>query len=44
MAQDEINQGWLPLGTPVQVRDRFELAFRSGFEVSSATTAGTWWG
>ena len=39
-AQDEIKQSWLPLGTPVQVRDRFEFAFRSGFEVSSATEAG----
>jgi hypothetical protein len=31
---------WLPQGTPVQVRDRFEFAFRSGFEVSGATDAG----
>jgi hypothetical protein len=31
---------WLPLGTPVQVRDRFEQAFRSGFEVSEASDAG----
>jgi hypothetical protein len=30
----------LPQGTPVQVRDRFEFAFRSGFEVSSLTPAG----
>ena len=39
-AQDRSNDSWLPLGTPVQVRDRFEFAFRSGFEVSSATEAG----
>lgn len=32
--------GWLPLGTPVQVRDRFEYEFRSGFEVSQASPAG----
>jgi hypothetical protein len=32
--------GWLPRGTPVQVRDRFEFTFRSGFEVSRATDAG----
>lgn len=30
----------LPLGTPVQVRDRFEFAFRSGFEVSDASPTG----
>lgn len=30
----------LPRGTPVEVRDRLEFAFRSGFEVSQATTAG----
>jgi len=40
MALNEFNAGWLPQGTPVQVRDRFEFAFRSGFEVSSATDAG----
>jgi len=39
-AQDMSKEGWLPRGTPVQVRDRFEFAFRSGFEVSSATAAG----
>jgi hypothetical protein len=38
-ALDDFNKGWLPQGTPVQVRDRFEFAFRSGFEVSSATEA-----
>ncbi len=36
----EADAGWLPQGTLVQVRDRFELAFRSGFEVSQATDAG----
>ena len=40
MALNEFNADWLPQGTPVQVRDRFEFAFRSGFEVSSATEAG----
>src|SRR4051812_2175355 len=30
----------LPLGTHVQVRDRFEFAFRSGFEVIKSTAAG----
>lgn len=40
MAPNEHNAGWLPLGTPVQVRDRLEFAFRSGFEVSEASAAG----
>ncbi|MEY2432669.1 MAG: hypothetical protein QOC92_2394 [Acidimicrobiaceae bacterium] len=40
MAPQEHDGGWLPQGTPVQVRDRFEFAFRSGFEVSAATNAG----
>ena len=40
MALNEFNVDWLPQGTPVQVRDRFEFTFRSGFEVSSATDAG----
>jgi len=40
MAPNEHDATWLPLGTPVQVRDRFEFAFRSGFEVSEATGAG----
>ena len=38
MAESEFGQ--LPSGTPVQVRDRFEFAFRSGFEVSETTDAG----
>lgn len=40
MASNEFGAGRLPQGTPVQVRDRFEFAFRSGFEVSSATEVG----
>jgi hypothetical protein len=40
MAPNEYEATWLPQGTPVQVRDRFEFAFRSGFEVSEATNAG----
>jgi hypothetical protein len=40
MAPNEFDVGRLPQGTPVQVRDRFEFAFRSGFEVSSNTKAG----
>ncbi len=40
MAPNDFDARWLPLGTPVQVRDRFEFAFRSGFEVSAATDAG----
>ncbi|MEY2452325.1 MAG: hypothetical protein QOD92_1899 [Acidimicrobiaceae bacterium] len=40
MAEHAYEQRWLPSGTPVQVRDRFEFAFRSGFEVSEATDAG----
>jgi hypothetical protein len=40
MASSELGRGELPSGTPVQVRDRFEFAFRSGFEVSEATGAG----
>ncbi|MEY2422433.1 MAG: hypothetical protein QOI95_2500 [Acidimicrobiaceae bacterium] len=40
MASKEYDTTWLPQGTPVQVRDRFEFAFRSGFEVSAATDAG----
>jgi hypothetical protein len=40
MAPNNYDTTWLPLGTPVQVRDRFEFAFRSGFEVSEATDAG----
>ena len=40
MALNEFNAEWLPQGTPVQVRNRFEFTFRSGFEVSSATDAG----
>lgn len=39
MASESEARG-LPQGTPVQVRDRFEFAFRSGFEVSEATPAG----
>lgn len=39
-ASNEFRAGRLPQGTPVQVRDRFEFAFRSGFEVSSATETG----
>ena len=40
MTIDEFGSARLPQGTPVQVRDRFEFAFRSGFEVSSATDVG----
>jgi hypothetical protein len=40
MAPNEYDTTWLPQGTPVQVRDRFEFAFRSGFEVSETTVAG----
>lgn len=40
MAPHEYDARWLPQGTPVQVRDRLEFRFRSGFEVSSATGAG----
>lgn len=40
MAFDDYGASSLPQGTPVQVRDRFEFAFRSGFEVSSFTPAG----
>lgn len=40
MAPNEYDATWLPQGTPVQVRDRFEFAFRSGFEVSETTPAG----
>jgi hypothetical protein len=40
MAPNEYDATWLPLGTPVQVRDRFEFAFHSGFEVSEATDGG----
>jgi len=40
MAPNNYEATGLPLGTPVQVRDRFEFAFRSGFEVSEATGAG----
>lgn len=39
-APKEHDQSWLPQGTPVQVRDRFEFAFRSGFEVSSSSAGG----
>ena len=39
-APHQSNAGWLPQGTPVQVRDRFEFTFRSGFEVSGNTDAG----
>lgn len=40
MAANDYDSTWLPQGTPVQVRDRFEFAFRSGFEVSETTDAG----
>jgi hypothetical protein len=40
MASNEHDAKWLPLGTPVRVRDRFEFAFRSGFVVSKATSSG----
>ena len=40
MGPNDHDTTWLPQGTPVQVRDRFELAFRSGFEVSETTDAG----
>ena len=40
MAPNEHTAGRLPLGTPVQVRDRFEFAFRSGFEVIRSSAAG----
>lgn len=40
MAPNEFDTPWLPQGTPVQVRDRFEFAFRSGFEVCEASDAG----
>lgn len=40
MASHESDASRLPRGTPVQVRDHFEFAFRSGFEVSSSTPAG----
>jgi hypothetical protein len=40
MAPNDNDAGWLPQGTPVQVRDRFEFTFRSGFEVCGATDAG----
>jgi hypothetical protein len=40
MATNDYEGSWLPQGTPVQVRDRFEFAFRSGFDVSETTDAG----
>lgn len=40
MAPNDFDTTWLPRGTPVQVRDRFEFRFRSGFEVCEATDAG----
>lgn len=40
MASNERDVSPLPLGTPVQVRDRFEFAFRSGFDVIRASAAG----
>ena len=40
MATNQFDASRLPKGTPVQVRDRFQLDFRSGFEVSSANAAG----
>ena len=40
MALQNNDADWLPQGTPVQVRDRFEFAFRSGFEVSESTDRG----
>jgi hypothetical protein len=40
MAPHENTAGWLPQGTPVQVRNRFEFTFRSGFEVCGNTDAG----
>ena len=40
MAPNEHDASWLPRGTPVQVRDRFEFAFRSGFEVAQTSSAG----
>jgi hypothetical protein len=40
MAPQQHDAGWLPQGTPVQVRDRLQSRFNSGFEVSSATEAG----
>ena len=40
MASEQREATRLPLGTPVQVRDRFEFVFRRGFEVSGATTTG----
>ena len=40
MAPNEFDRARLPQGTPVQVRDRFEFTFRSGFEVSSANERG----
>jgi hypothetical protein len=39
-ALNDFDAHWLPQGTPVQVRDRFEFTFRSGFEVSTASEAG----
>jgi len=40
MARNDVSPVGLPRGTPVQVRDRFEFSFHSGFEVSQTTTAG----
>ncbi|MEY2405082.1 MAG: hypothetical protein QOD38_2633 [Acidimicrobiaceae bacterium] len=40
MAPNEYDANRLAQGTPVQVRDRFEFAFRSGFEVSETTGGG----
>ena len=40
MARSEHEFAGLPQGTPVQVRDHFEYAFHSGFEVSQTTAAG----
>lgn len=40
MSGDPHRRAGLPQGTPVQVRDRFQFLFQSGFEVSEATAAG----
>ena len=39
-APSDLGPVGLPQGTPVQVRNRFEFKFHSGFEVSQVTPAG----
>ena len=40
MAPHEHDAGWLPQGTPVQVKDHYQFRFNSGFEVSASSDAG----